>query len=319
MQFTSSGLPADPPRARRRSVVAASAALLLAGTAVSTAHAQGAAEDPVPLAPTVTSLGPYEECAPNHCLPHGGPGMPGRFRFTPNAADQDVTGYRVRFGDQVRTISTAEAESFEITPTESGVFFLIVEAKDWGSRYGEPTTFVFKVDPVAQKSRWRFDDGLDDPAATVAADSGAGVERHDAVLHTEGTGWSPLARAGAQDRALLLDTPEGQRPREYAETARPVVDTSKPFTVSAWVYLTGTGDDRVALSAPGSHGTALDLRYSAADRRWAFGRSAQDAPGAPSARSLAADEAVPHAWTTWPVSSTPSTTRTRPTTRSSSM
>ncbi|MFJ6995357.1 LamG domain-containing protein [Streptomyces sp. NPDC003090] len=296
MQSTSPGVPAGPPRARRRFAVAATAALLLAGAAVPAAHAQDAA-DPVPLAPTVTALGPYEECSPNHCLPHGGPGMPGRFRFTPNAADQDVTGYRVRTPEGVHHVTAAEAEAFEVTPSESGLFFLVVEAKDWGSRYGESTTFAFKVDPVSQQSRWRFDDGLDAPAATVAADSGTASERHDAVLHTEGTGWSPLARAGAQDRALLLDTPEGQRPHEYAETARPVVDTSKPFTVSAWAYLTGAGDDRVVLAAPGSHGTALDLRYSAADRRWAFGRSAQDAPGAPSVRSLSADEAVPNAWT----------------------
>ncbi|MEU3447171.1 LamG domain-containing protein [Streptomyces thermolilacinus] len=297
MQFTSSGVPAGPPRGRRRFAVAATAALLLAGAAVPAAHAQAAADDPVPLAPTVTSLGPYEECTANHCLPHGGPGMPGRFRFTPNAADQDVTGYRVRFGDKVRTISAAEAESFEVTPTESGVFLLDVQAVDWGSRFGAETTFTFKVDPALAHSRWRFDDGLNDPAATVATDSGAGGERHDAVLHTDGTGWSPLARAGEQDRALLLDTPDGQRPREYAETAGPVLDTSKPFTVSAWAYLTDTGDDRVVLSAPGSHGTALDLRYSAADRTWAFGRSAQDAPGAPSVRSLAANDAVPNAWT----------------------
>jgi hypothetical protein len=261
------------------------------------AHAGSAVDDPVPLAPTVTSLGPYEECAPNLCAPHGGPGMPGRFRITPNAADKDVTKYRLQTSDGVREISAAEAESFEVTPAQSGLFFLIVEAADRGSRYGPGTRFDFKVGRVTQYSHWRFDEGLADPSATVAADSGEADERHDAVLHTEGSGWSPVARGGDQDRALLLDTPEGQRPREYAETARPAVDTAQAYTVSAWAYLTGTGDDRVVLSAPGRHGTALELLYSAADRKWAFGRTAQDTPGAPSVRSLATGEAVPNAWT----------------------
>ncbi|AOT58908.1 MULTISPECIES: LamG domain-containing protein [Streptomyces] len=297
MQYTSSGASAGPSSGRRWFAVAATAALLAVGGPAPAAWAQESTDDPVPLAPTVTSLGPYEECTANHCLPHGGPGMPGRFRFTPNAADTDVTTYRVQTPEGVHTISAAEAESFEFTPSSGGSYFLIVEAADWGSRFGHSTRFDFKVDPALEHSRWRFDDGLADPAATVATDSGQGGERHDAVLHTEGTGWSPFARGGDQDRALLLDTPEGLRPREYAETARPALDTSKPFTVSAWAYLTGTGDDRVVLSVPGLHGAALDLRYSAAERKWAFGRTSQDAPGAPSVRSLASGDATPNVWT----------------------
>ncbi|KUH35414.1 MULTISPECIES: LamG domain-containing protein [Streptomyces] len=271
---------------------------LLAAAAVPPAYATTATDDPVPRAPRVTSLGPYEECTTNQCATHGASGLPGRFRFTPDPADEDVTSYRVRVGGEVHTISAAEAESFAFVPPTAGFYVLYVEAADRGSRYGPETTFSFKVGYVEEAARWRFDDGLTDPSATVAADSGVRGAHHDAALHTDGDPWSPLARAGDRDRALLLDAPGEGRPQEYAQTARPVVDTSRPFTVSAWAQLADTGADRVVLSAPGEHGSAFELLYSAADRRWAFGRTARDEPGAPRVRSLAttADPAR-NAWT----------------------
>jgi hypothetical protein len=285
------------PRGRRRFAAALAVGLLAAG-AVPPAYATAATDDPVPRAPRVTSLGPYEECTTDRCAPHGGSGLPGRFRFTPDPADEDVTGYRVRVGGEVHTISAAEAESFVFVPPAADFYRMDVEAVDWGSRYGPPTTFSFKVGYVEEAARWRFDDGLTDPSATVAVDSGVRGAHHDAVLHTDGNPWSSLARAGDHDRALLLDAPGEGVPQEYAQTVRPVVDTSRPFTVSAWAQLADTGADRVVLSAPGEHGSAFELSYSAADRRWAFGRTARDEPGAPRVRSLAAtaDPAM-NAWT----------------------
>ncbi|GGQ20705.1 hypothetical protein [Streptomyces roseolilacinus] len=68
----------------------------------------------------------------------------------------------------------------------------------------------------------------------------------------------PRRRWGDQDRALLLDAPEGQRPREYAETARTAVDTFKPLTVFMRVRVDG-GALTVGGDPGGSSGAAHAL------------------------------------------------------------
>ncbi|MFJ8647177.1 LamG-like jellyroll fold domain-containing protein [Streptomyces sp. NPDC093546] len=283
---------------RGRTAVVAMTGLALLATGAGPVYAE-TADDPVPLAPRVTSLGPYSECTANACVGEGGPGMPGRFSIVPNPVDTDVTGYRVHLvGGPVYEVSAEEAASVEVVPSQAGPITLRVEAKDRGLRYGPAAVFVFKVKPVEQAGRWRFDDGLADPASTVAKDSAPVAEPHDAIVHAYGETWSPLARRGAQDRSLLLDrTPVG-RPAEYAATSAPVVNTDQSFTVSAWAYLGDRTADRVVLSAGGKQDSAFALYYSAADKKWAFRRAAQDAAGTTSARSLA-DTANPpvNVWT----------------------
>ncbi|MFI6103003.1 LamG-like jellyroll fold domain-containing protein [Streptomyces sp. NPDC051310] len=256
-------------------------------------------DDPVPKAPRITSLGPYGECAADPCAGAGGPGMPGRFSFAPDPADTDVTGYRFQLlGAPARDIGAAEAVSSEVIPETDGVHILSVRAKDRGDRWSAPAEFRFKVNRIEDAGRWRFDDGLADPAATVAKDSAPVGEPDDATLHTDGSGWSPLARGGEQDRSLLLDSRDPRKPQEYAATERPVLDTAESFTVSAWAYLTDTRADRVVLSAPGEQEAAFALHYSAAEKKWAFRRGARDEAGTAHIRSLGEASSPPvRVWT----------------------
>lgn len=263
-------------------------AVLMAGVLSTPAFGAGAdvADDPVPLAPRITSDGPYTECTANDCAGQGEPGLAGMFTFRPNAADidpetgkTDVTGYRVRllseFGATV--VSGAEPPSHAVVPTDAGIQVLDVEAKDWGGRWGTPAHFTFKVKPASGAvGHWQFADRPTDPAVTTTKDTATeGTQRHDARLKGGAT-WSDRARRGSGDYSLVLNNKNPAKGKAYAATAKPAVDTSESFTVSAWAYLDGTRSDQVVLSAPGSQDAAFELSYSAKQQKWAFGRGAQD-------------------------------------------
>ncbi|MFF0060971.1 LamG domain-containing protein [Streptomyces sp. NPDC005279] len=266
-------------------------AALMAGVLPTPAFGAGAdvADDPVPLAPRITSNGPYTECTANDCVGQGEPGLAGMFTFRPNAADidpetgkTDVTGYRVRllseFGAAV--VSGAEPSPYAAVPANEGIQVLEVEAKDWGGRWGTPASFAFKVKPASGAvGHWQFADRPMDPAVTTTKDTATeGTERHDATLKG-GAAWSERARRGKGDHALGLNTTKSDKGKAYAATAGPVVDTKGSFTVSAWAHLASTRSDQVVLSAPGARDAAFNLRYSAEHKKWAFGRGARDADG----------------------------------------
>nr|WP_238426902.1 LamG domain-containing protein [Streptomyces adustus] len=67
----------------------------------------------------------------------------------------------------------------------------------------------------------------------------------------------------------------------YASTTGPAVDTSKSFTVSAWVKLTSLGTaNSTFLSQNGTTNNGFQLYYSYGAKSWAFGRHSTDASGA---------------------------------------
>jgi Concanavalin A-like lectin/glucanases superfamily len=76
---------------------------------------------------------------------------------------------------------------------------------------------------------------------------------------------------GRYGGALHLDGTTG-----YAVTAGPIVDTTKSFSVSAWVRLTTKGHNSVALTQVGQHASAFTLYYSAYYDRWIFNRVVAD-------------------------------------------
>ncbi|MCX4580817.1 LamG domain-containing protein [Streptomyces sp. NBC_01571] len=67
----------------------------------------------------------------------------------------------------------------------------------------------------------------------------------------------------------------------YGNTTGPAVDTSKSFTVSAWVKLTSLGTaNSTFLSQNGTTNNGFQLYYSSGAQAWAFGRHSTDATGA---------------------------------------
>ncbi|WP_327323652.1 LamG domain-containing protein [Streptomyces sp. NBC_01210] len=244
------------------------------------------ADDPVPLAPRITSEGPYTECTANDCAGQGEPGLAGMFTFRPNAVDidpetgkTDVAGYRVRLQTEpgATEVSGAEPPPYAVVPTVAGTQVLEVQAKDWGERWGAPAYFTFQVKPASGTvGHWQFADRPTAPAVTTTKDTATeGTKRHDATLKGGAT-WSDRARRGDGDYSLDLNSTDSDKRKAYAATAKPVVDTKESFTVSVWAYLAGTKSDQVVLSAPGSQDATFELYYSAKQKKWAFGRGAQD-------------------------------------------
>ncbi|MGI5398875.1 LamG domain-containing protein [Streptomyces sp. CA-135486] len=245
-------------------------------------------DDPVPLAPRITSDGPYTECSANDCVGRGEPGLAGMFTFRPNEADvdpatgkTDVTAYRVRLQSEfgATVISGAEV-SHAVVPSDAGTQTLEVEAKDRGERWGAPTYFTFRVQPASGAvGHWQFADRPTDPGVHTTKDTATeGTERHDATLKG-GAGWSELGRRGVGDFSLDLNSADPAKRKAYGATSGPVADTKDSFTVSAWAYLAGTQSDQVVLSAPGRRDAAFALYYSAKQKKWAFGRGAKDEIG----------------------------------------
>jgi len=108
--------------------------------------------------------------------------------------------------------------------------------------------------PAADAGRWR----LDESAGTTLADSSG--KGRTATLKG-GTGWI----GGREGGAVWLDGTS-----EYAETAGPVLDTSRGFSVAAWVYLTQGGGtvNRTVLAQDGNRVSSFALQYHPGDGKW---------------------------------------------------
>ncbi|WP_329220624.1 LamG domain-containing protein [Streptomyces sp. NBC_01485] len=258
-----------------------------------------------PKAPQITSNSPYTPCTANLCEGHGNPGVPGSFRFKPNAADTDIIGYRWRLlptaTSGARTVTGSSVTVPDITPPLAGSQVLSVEAKDVRNRWGTPAEFSFKVAPAAGAvGRWHFDDGAPSSGVTVAKDGATEGTRHDATLQTTRSGWSGLGRRGDTDYSLWLNDSATDTTRDgYASTAAPAVNTKDSFTVSSWVYLTDASTSHVVLSAPGANASAFTLYYSSSLKKWVFNRTATDVKDNPVYLRSVADAASPpmNVWT----------------------
>ncbi|MFJ5928056.1 LamG domain-containing protein, partial [Kitasatospora sp. NPDC092948] len=100
----------------------------------------------------------------------------------------------------------------------------------------------------------------------------AGVSETDALTAYNGV---QVGQPGIDGKAIHLDGSTG-----YLRTARPQVDGTRDFSVSAWVKLPKLADNdttaRIAISQIGQHNSEFSLYYSAAWKRWSFGRYKED-------------------------------------------
>jgi Concanavalin A-like lectin/glucanases superfamily len=130
-----------------------------------------------------------------------------------------------------------------------------------GNRSDVATAVFYATAPSGPVADWPLDYTGD---GTVAEDvSGGG---HNATL-AGGASWTDGVTGGA----LHLDGAAG-----YATTTDLVPDTTKSFSVSAWVRLDRTTQNAAAISQPGNRGAAFLLYFSASYQRWMFMRFSGD-------------------------------------------
>ncbi|WP_030435157.1 LamG domain-containing protein [Actinoplanes subtropicus] len=107
---------------------------------------------------------------------------------------------------------------------------------------------------------WQFDEG---GAATSTVDNSGNL---NTGTLGPAAGWG-AGQSGAKSVSLTGST------NSYVAGAAPGVDTSASFTVSAWVFLSGTtlgAMSRVALSQSGTNKSGFLLRYDYSGTRWEF-------------------------------------------------
>ncbi|UJB40358.1 LamG-like jellyroll fold domain-containing protein [Streptomyces sp. A1-5] len=129
---------------------------------------------------------------------------------------------------------------------------------------------------------------LDEKAgsARVSGGKGAGLV---ATLAGDGI---QLGAEGKFGTALHLNGTSG-----YAATAGPVVDTTKSFSVSAWVKLDNKDRNHTFLSQAGDRASGFQLYYSKDLDKWVFNRHASDTDNTSIVRSTSADAAQTGVWT----------------------
>jgi hypothetical protein len=132
---------------------------------------------------------------------------------------------------------------------------------------------------LGPQNMWALGDGADDPTTITLADS-ANDTINPYLLS------DPVAGGGA---ATLNGTPvwtddptrgtvltfDGTT--NYAQTAAPMLDTTRSFTISAWVKLSTGSKTGVIASQIGTQGSAFTLRYDTdGSDSWSFTQSTSD-------------------------------------------
>ncbi|MFF2810423.1 LamG-like jellyroll fold domain-containing protein [Streptomyces sp. NPDC058000] len=105
-------------------------------------------------------------------------------------------------------------------------------------------------------------------------------------------GGAELGAVGKVGSALKLNGTSA-----YAATAGPVVDTTKSFSVSAWVKLDSKDRNHTFLSQAGDRASGLQLYYSKDLDKWVFNRHASDTDSTTIVRAVSKDVAQAGVWT----------------------
>jgi hypothetical protein len=235
-----------------------------------------------PVMPTVTSDVYTEGCG--SC---GSVGQTGRFTFS---SSPDVVTYKWGWTDPPSTVVNPSIMGMSAyvdwTPTIGGAQTLYVSAIDRAGRSTKKVYQFYVAPPSNALARWL----LNDPAGTTTLpdDTENGKTAHVYGGTLEVTGRIAPGADGVSRTAMSFDGSGSD-----ASTSGPVIpDTSKSFSVAAWVKL---GDDtvtRAALTQGGNNNNAFILEYvkSGNARVWKFTAPAADSssttyPGANAASS----------------------------------
>ncbi|MEN8652372.1 LamG-like jellyroll fold domain-containing protein [Streptomyces sp. 21So2-11] len=213
-----------------------------------------------PKAPVVTSSG-----YPDDDVWHDGVGDYGSFVM--DSPSTDVTQYRYRFTGQpgwktVPAQSTGGPATIRFMPDREGPFTLEAKAVDGAGHTQETAvghTFLVN-DGRAPKAAW----SLGDPAGSAQAAGSAGAP---AARAGSGVRFGVPVPGRANETSVLLDGTKDA----YLDAGKPAVDTSKSFSVSAWVSLSELPDTPMAVvSQDGTAEPGFTLGYDGESRMWSF-------------------------------------------------
>ncbi|MFF0869904.1 LamG domain-containing protein [Nonomuraea sp. NPDC003560] len=218
-----------------------------------------------PTAPTITSTS-YPESDPDNPDDPWIDGV-GRYGdFTISTTATDVVKYQIGLNTDPssafeRTTTGGGPVTVSIMPSTAGVNFLRVKALDAAGNASAVAQYLFRVKAgTPAKAEWN----MDDPAGSTTLSG-----QIPATL----TGNATLGIPGADGTALDLDGTS-----TYAKTAGPALDTTKSFSIAAWVRLATSkpGKQMNVMAQAGAVKSGFDLFYSPGYDRWSFMRTTTD-------------------------------------------
>lgn len=223
---------------------------------------------------------------------NGSVGRTGIFTFAPNGnTGPDGTMDVVRYGwslnvntfdSRVDVTDASGVVSVPITPKTGQTNVLYVQAYDKaGNQAATPQRYVFNVaDPSGPVAAWNFDE----LAGTTAADKTS--KGHPLTLHGGASFGTGYANNGQVNTGSSFST-----------TSSALVDTSRAFSVSAWVKLDNLNSSYTIASQDGNRASGFYLQYADDVNRWSLSAvsSDQDSPG--SARTVSTSPPKSGVWT----------------------
>ncbi|WP_165966757.1 LamG domain-containing protein [Actinomadura sp. 7K507] len=260
----------------RQAIQVLLAAFALAAPMVIAGNAGAAWAQVVLPAPEVTSAD-----YPDDGTWHDGLGEYGDFTFA------DPSGQAVRYevsvnGERQYDLPTQDGApvTVPIAPQRSGPNILYVQSFGPAGENSPGTTYEFRVNAgTAPKAHWK----LDEPAGAgrLAAETREGEDPVTArVVGQVATGASGRLGTAARFTGGFA-------------FARPQVDTSESFTMTAWAKPSRDGDS-VVIAATGSRRNAFALQSLGG--HWAFVKSASDSLDAATAQAAAEQPVHPGVW-----------------------
>jgi hypothetical protein len=212
----------------------------------------------------------------------GSLGVADTFTFS---SSPDVVKYQWGFTDPPSMTVVAPAmgapASVRWTPPSAGAKTLYVRAVDRAGRFTS-ATFQFTVaGPTIPIGQWLFGD---DPSM----DQSGGGHSLDLV----GVASGRPGRTIGGDFSVGFDGTSAST----ATTAK-VIDTTRGFSVSAWVRLTDDTVDRTVVSQQGGTTAAFRLGYAATGRKWVFSLADADVSNATQWSALSDAPAATGVWT----------------------
>ncbi|MGV9557435.1 LamG domain-containing protein [Streptomyces sp. NPDC003522] len=218
-----------------------------------------------------------------------GVGVTGGFLFTPADTDpatagiqSDVVSYKWRLNSGAVsapiTVAKGTAGRANITPNQVGENTIQVWGYDAAGHSSLTGYYSFLVNPGAKPSGvWHFDGNGTDSTTTTTPHP---------VTTGAGASYDGPSRGGTA--SLKLDGTTG-----YAQSSGPVVDTTKSFSLSAWVQLSDVSRSQTIVSQQATTLSGFALHYSNSLKRFVFSRYNSDvaAPTASRSTSLAAPAA----------------------------
>lgn len=250
-----------------------------------------------PLKPTITIAAPYSQCTTNACAAAGGPGIAATVSFAAASGDENVAyQYKLSTDDAWSSAINGNKVTTTVTPDTEGTYRLYARAKDSLGRWGAQNLIDFKVsDGVAPQAEWHFDEASGpalDSATTVDADADTLQLSASGATRDERGRRGTDASTRAQDTSLLLDGSSS-----YAATSKAVLDTTKSYTVSAWVRLDDLSKPQVVLSQNGSTFSPFYVLYNSSNGYWGMITTGADSANPVYSSSYMAAPVAANTWT----------------------